>query len=83
MAGHHRSKGKGDDSLSGLMPAYSITPGNILTPVEAFSTGITSGGPSPSARGYNKAPGDSTFPIKGGAPKRNNPLGAFGLGGKD
>lgn len=83
MAGRRRGPSKGDDSLSGLMPAYSVTPGNILTPVEAFSTGITSGGPSPSARGYNKETGTATFPIKGGAPKKTHPLGAFGLGGND
>jgi hypothetical protein len=84
MAGHHRGAAPKNGGLESLMPPFSVTSGNIVTPVEAFSTGVTSGGPSPSARGYNKAPGESTFPIKGTVKARSNPLSAFGLsGGKD
>lgn len=83
MAARHVGNSKGDSSHATSMPAYSITPGNIVTPVEAFSRGITSGGPMPTPRGYNKETGEKNFPIRGGSAKKSNPLGAFGLGGKD
>jgi len=83
MASHRVGQHKQDSSHSTSMPAYSVTGGNIVTPVEAFSKGITSGMPSLTARGYNKEYGSDTFPIKGGSSKKSNPLGAFGLGGKD
>ena len=83
MAGARRVGGHKDDSLGGLMPAFVVTAGNIMSPVEAFQGGITSNFPSPSARGYNKAPGDATFPLKSGTGAKTNPLKAFGMGGKD
>lgn len=67
----------------GAGPAFHVTPGNIMTPVAAFSTGIFSGGPAPSARGANKAPGEDAFPVRSGAKSNSTPLKALGLGGKE
>lgn len=82
MASHHVGAHKGDHAGRKSEPAFSVTAGNIMTPVDAFSKGITSGGPFPGPRGYNKSPGEETFPTRSGASKKSNPLGAFGLGGK-
>jgi hypothetical protein len=71
------------ERMEGLQKPYIKTAGNILTPVQAFENGVGANPPAPTARGYTKEPGSDPFPSGGDTKQRHNPLGAFGLGGKD
>jgi len=61
---------------------FTITPGNILTPVIGFSNRVTGTPPAPARRGEPKSPGSDPLPTsvkqKSGAAAA---MKAFGLNG--
>ena len=79
MAGHRKGVG-GSNNLENLEHPYFVTGGNIMSPVAGFYNNITGTPIPPTARGYNKAPGEDPFPISGGAKAKKDPFKAFGLG---